>query len=281
VRYATDWVMALASDYIGPAREDLVIVTTLHRDTQRAAEAALGEALAAAGEESRAQQAALVAMTPDGAVRAMVGGVSYGQSQFNRATQALRQPGSAFKLFVYLTALEQGRSPNDIVIDRPVQIEGWTPGNFGGDFAGQMTLREALAQSVNTVAAETAWNAGIDNVVAMAHRLGITSDLQPLPSLALGTAEVTPLELTSAYATLANQGREVWPYAILEIRTRSGQILYSRYALSGRQILDHRTVANMTDMLQAAVLGGTGHAAQLDRPVAGKTGTSSGAGPGC
>ena len=275
VRYATDWVMALAADYIGPARDDLVIVTTLRIDAQRAAEAALGDALAAASDEQQASQAALVAMTPDGAVRAMVGGVDYGQSQFNRATQALRQPGSAFKLFVYLAALEQGRSPNDVVVDRPIQIEGWAPGNFGGDFAGQMTLREALAQSVNTVAAETAWAAGIENVVAMAQRLGITTDLQPLPSLALGTAEVTPLELTSAYATLANQGREVWPYAILEIRTRSGSVLYSRYALSGRQVLDPHTVANMTDMLTAAVQGGTGRAAQLDRPVAGKTGTSS------
>ena len=162
-----------------------------------------------------------------------------------------------------------------MVIDRPIQIEGWTPGNFGGEFAGQMTMREALAQSVNTVAAETAWSSGIDNVVAMAHRLGITSDLQPLPSLALGSAEVTPLELTAAYATLANQGHEVWPYAILEIRTKSGLVLYSRYALSGRQLLDLRTVANMTDMLSAAVRSGTGRAAQIDRPVAGKTGTSS------
>ncbi len=275
VRYATDWVMALASDYVGPAREDLVIVTTLQPDLQRMAEAVLGDTLAAAGEEQQASQAALVAMMPDGAVRAMVGGVDYGESQFNRATQALRQPGSAFKLFVYLAALEQGRSPNDMVIDRPIQIEGWTPGNFGGDFAGQMTMREALAQSVNTVAAETAWSAGIDNVVAMAHRLGITSDLQPLPSLALGSAEVTPLELTAAYATLANQGHEVWPYAILEIRTKSGIVLYSRYALAGQQLLDLRTVANMTDMLSAAVRSGTGRAAQIDRPVAGKTGTSS------
>ena len=275
VRYATDWVMALAADYIGPAREDLVITTTLDPRAQRAAEAAIAEMLAAAGGEQGVSQAALVAMSPDGAVRAMVGGLDYGDSQFNRATQALRQPGSAFKLFVYLAALEQGRSPNDVVVDRPIQIEGWTPGNFSGEFDGQMTMREAVAQSINTVAAETAWTTGIDNVVEMAHRLGITSNLQPLPSLALGTAEVTALELTAAYATLANQGREVWPYAILQIRTRSGQVLYDRFPLAGRQLLDRRTVIQMTDMLTAAVQNGTGHNARLDRPVAGKTGTSS------
>jgi len=275
VRYATDWVMSQASDYIGPAREDLIITTTLDPRAQQAAEAAITEMLAASGAEQGASQAALVAMSPDGAVRAMVGGLDYGDSQFNRATQALRQPGSAFKLFVYLAALESGRTPNDVVIDRPIEINGWAPGNFGGEYAGQMTMREAVAQSVNTVAAETAWTTGLDNVVEMAHRLGITSDLQPLPSLALGTAEVTALELTAAYATLANQGREVWPYAILQIRTRSGQVLYDRFPLSGRQLLDRRTVIEMTDMLTSVVLHGTGRNAQLDRQVAGKTGTSS------
>ena len=275
VRYATDWVMARAADYVGPAREDLIIVTTLEPSAQSAAEATIVEVLAASGDERGVSQAALVAMAPDGAVRAMVGGLDYGTSQFNRTTQALRQPGSAFKLFVYLAALEAGRQPNDTVFDGPVEIEGWSPGNFGGDYAGQMTLREAIAQSVNTVAAQTAWSTGMTNVVAMAHRLGIKADLQPLPSLALGTAEVTALELTAAYATLANQGREVWPYAIQEIRTRSGQVLYSRYGLSGKQVLEPQTVAAMTDMLTAVVQSGTGRAAQLDRPVAGKTGTSS------
>ena len=213
-------------------------------------------------------------MTPEGAVVAMVGGSGYATTQFNRAVLAQRQPGSAFKLFVYLAALEAGMKPGDIVIDQPVTIDGWSPGNFDGEYDGRMTLTDALAGSVNTVAAETAWRIGMGNVIEAAHRLGIQEEMTALPSLALGTTEVTPLNLTAAYAVLANQGLTAWPYVIEEIRARNGEVLYARAAAAPRRVVAPDVAANLALMLQQTVESGTGRAADIAWPAAGKTGTS-------
>ena len=206
VRYATDWITARASDYIGVATRDLIVSTTIDSSLQEKAREALVSGLASEGRQSHPGEGAIVSMAPDGAVVAMVGGSSYSDTQFNRAVQAYRQPGSAFKLFVYLAALEAGRHPDDEVEDRPVTIKGWSPGNFDGDYDGTMTLGDAFANSVNTVAAETAWQVGIPRIIEVAQRLGIDRDLPAVPSLALGTTELSLLELTSAYGTMANQG---------------------------------------------------------------------------
>ena len=275
-RYATDWIAARARDYLGTAAGDLVIASTISPGLQRRAAETLAAALASEGAARHAGQGALVAMAPDGAVLAMIGGRHYGSSQFNRAVQARRQPGSAFKLFVYLAALEAGWSPDDTVTDRPVAIRGWSPRNFDGRHRGAVTLREAFADSINTVAAQTAWRVGLERVAALAHRLGMTAELEALPSLALGTTEVSLLELTAAYATLANQGRFVRPHVISEIRGRDGRLLYRRPDTAARPVLDRATVAAMADMLTATLETGTGRAARLDRPAGGKTGTSQG-----
>jgi len=273
-RYATDWIVGRAADYIGVARDDLVIVTTIDPDLQSAAQDALREGLAGEGAERGAGEGAVVSMAPDGAVLAMVGGLDYGTTQFNRATLAERQPGSAFKLFVYLAALEAGMTPGDIVEDRPITIDGWSPGNFDGEFDGPMTLTEAMANSTNTVAAETAWRVGMDHVIEAAHRLGVDQEMLAVPSLALGTTEVSPLELTAAYATIANQGLAAWPYVITEIRTPSGDLLYRREDLPVARLVKPGVQAGLAGMLEATIEEGTGRAAQIPWPAGGKTGTS-------
>lgn len=273
-RYATDWIVARATDYIGTARQDLVIVTTIDPSLQRAAQDALSAGLGEEGAERNTAQGAIVSMAPDGAVLAMVGGSDYGVSQFNRATLAERQPGSAFKLFVYLAALEAGHSPHDVVEDRPITIDGWSPSNFDGGYDGPMTLTEAMAGSTNTVAAEVAWRIGMQNVIDAAHRLGIDQDMIEIPSLALGATEVTPLEMTAAYAAIANQGLSAWPYVIAEIRTRNGAVLYQRGGHDPVRLVDHRVNADLAAMLKTAVEQGTGRNAAIAWPSGGKTGTS-------
>ncbi|MDG2482111.1 MAG: PBP1A family penicillin-binding protein [Alphaproteobacteria bacterium] len=273
-RYATDWVVVRATDYIGVARQDLIIVTTLDPNLQRAAQEALANGLAGEGAERNAGEGAVVSMAPDGAILAMVGGSGYATTQFNRAVQARRQPGSAFKLFVYLAALEAGMRPGDTVEDRPISIEGWSPRNFDGEFDGPMILAQAFAGSTNTVAAETAWRIGMGRVIEAAHRLGIDEEMQVLPSLALGTTEVSPLELTAAYAVIANQGVEAWPYVIVEIRTRAGEVLYRREMPPIRRLVEPAVQADLSGMLEGTIEDGTGRAAMIAWPAAGKTGTS-------
>ncbi len=273
-RYAADWVVARAADHIGVARRDLVIATTLDPGLQRAARDALAAGLAGEGAERGAGEGALVSMAADGAVLAMVGGSGYGATQFNRAVQARRQPGSAFKLFVYLAALEAGLLPGDTVEDRPVSIDGWSPRNFHGRFDGPMTLTEALAASTNTVAADLAWRVGVGNVIEAAHRLGLDRTMPAVPSLALGATEVSPLELTAAYATVANQGFAVWPYVIVEIRARDGDLLYRRRETPPPRVVEPDVQARLAAMLEAAMETGTGRAARIAWPAGGKTGTS-------
>ncbi|MBF0375294.1 MAG: transglycosylase domain-containing protein, partial [Alphaproteobacteria bacterium] len=227
-RYFADWLLEQVEDYVAAGDQDAEVFTTLDLDIQRAAEHALDKELTDDAGKGRVGQGAVVVLSPDGAVRAMVGGRDYGDSQFNRATQALRQPGSAFKPFVYLAALEQGLTPESVVEDAPIRLGNWQPGNFDERFRGPIPLREALAQSVNTVAVRLTEKVGRKTVAATAHRLGITTPLLADASLALGTSEVTLLDLSGAYAVLANGGTGVWPHGFSEMRDRQGRILYRR-----------------------------------------------------
>src|SRR6516162_5550607 len=217
-RYFADWIAEQLSDFAGAGSRDLTVTTTLDPGLQAEAEMVIAKTIVREGVKAAVSQGALVAMSPDGAVRAMVGGRDYSGSQFNRATQAQRQPGSAFKPFVYLAGLEAGLRPSDQFVDAPIRIGNWQPRDYTGRYQGEMTLAEGLAQSINTIAVQIAQRAGIRKVIAVAHRLGISSELAPEMSLALGTNEVNLLELVSAYAPFANGGAGVWPHGIAEIR---------------------------------------------------------------
>jgi len=273
-RHFADWVVEQVADYVNPGDRDLVVVTTLDRRLQRLAEARVEAALARRGARAEIDEAALVAMTPAGAVRAMVGGRSYAASQFNRATQARRQPGSAFKPVVYLAGLEAGLTPATVMIDEPLTIGHWSPRNFSGRHDGAMVLADALARSVNTVAVKVGERAGWRRVIEVARRLGLAGDFPATPSLALGAGEVTLLELTSAYATFANAGGGVWAYGIEEIRDRAGAVLYRRRGSGPGRVAAETDVGAINGMLAKVIEAGTGRAAAIDRPVAGKTGTS-------
>ncbi len=209
VNYVADWVMDGVNDILGHVEEDLVVRTTIDTGLQANAEKAVIEELAQKGDKAGVSQGALVAMTPDGAVRAMVGGRNYAESQFNRAVAAKRQPGSAFKAFVYLTALEHGLTPDTVRLDAPIKIKGWQPENYGREYYGPVTLAKALALSLNTVSVRLTLELTPAAVVRTAHRLGIASRLEPNASIALGTSEVSLLELTGAYAPFANGGMAV------------------------------------------------------------------------
>ena len=226
--YFADWVISRLSGYVGDADDSLIVETSFDLDAQAQAERAVAQGLAAQGAALHASQAVLVAMTPDGAIRAMVGGRSYEASPYNRATDAMRQPGSAFKPFVYLTAFEHGHTPDDVMNDGPVDIHGWKPGDYEGKFEGAMSLTRAFAKSSNVIAAQLTAEVGAAVVAKTAHRLGIASPLDISASLALGTSGVTPLELTGAYVPFANGGHGVNPFSIIRIRTRAGKVLYTR-----------------------------------------------------
>src|SRR5713226_4639604 len=227
-RYFADWIAEQLADFAGAGSRDLTVTTTLDLALQAEAEMAIGETLARDGVKAAVSQGALVAMSPDGAVRAMVGGCDYNASQFNRATQAQRQPGSAFKPFVYLAGIEAGLRPSDPFVDAPIRIGNWEPHNYLNRYQGEMSLAEGLAQSINTIAVQIASRAGIPRVIAAANRLGITSELARDASIALGTNEVNLLELVSAYAPFANGGMGVLAYGISEIRDSAGKLLYRR-----------------------------------------------------
>ncbi len=273
--YVADWVESLMTTYLGDVKEDVIVHTTINWDLQKEAEFVIKEAVASHGADRGFSQAAMVAMDVDGSVRALVGGVDYQQSQFNRAVTARRQPGSAFKPFVWLAGMEKGYTPDTIAEDAPIDINGWEPKNADGKYGGQMTLRQALALSRNTVAALLANDVGPDKVVDAATRMGISSPLQPVPSIALGTQEVSLLELTGAYAPFANGGIGVIPNVITRIETVDGKVLYNAIPAGPGRVVEPNIVAHMNDMLHAAVEIGTGKRAQLNGwPMAGKTGTS-------
>jgi penicillin-binding protein 1A len=273
--YFVDYVVSQVPAFVDKPKERLIVETTLDLDLQRNAEKALDTGLAKDGAKFAASQGALVAMTPDGALRALVGGRSYDDSPFDRATDALRQPGSAFKAFVYLAALEHGHRPSDEVVDGPVTIGNWSPGNYEGEYEGAITLAHALAHSSNSAAVQLTDEVGPAAVVRVAHRLGISATLHAVPSLALGTSEVKPLELTAGYAAFANGGVAVVPYAISRIRTATGRVLYQRKGSGLGRVMSLENDADMTAMMTGTVIDGTGRAAALsERAVAGKTGTS-------
>jgi penicillin-binding protein 1A len=273
-RYFADWIADQVHDFAGPADRDLIVETTLDPRQQQAAEAAIGDVLARYGARDRVSQGALVSLAPDGAVRAMVGGRDYAQSQFNRATEAERQPGSAFKPFVYLAGLEAGLRPSDVFDDAPIRVGDWRPHDYGRRYQGEMTLAHALADSINTVAVRVAERAGIGHVIAVASRLGITSTLPRDASIALGTADLNLLELTAAYAPFANGGGGVIPYGIREIRDRAGHVVYRRQGSGPGPVVAPAFVGMMNDMLEGVIRDGTARAAALPRPAAGKTGTT-------
>ncbi len=273
-RYFADWIAEQLSDFAGAGSRDLTVTTTLDTALQAEAEAAVAETIAHDGPKAAVSQGALVAMSPDGAVRAMVGGRDYSGSQFNRATQAQRQPGSAFKPFVYLAGLEAGLRPSDQFVDAPIRIGNWQPRDYTGRYQGEVTLAEGLAQSINTIAVQVAQRAGIRKVTAVAHRLGISSELAPEMSLALGTSEVNLLELVSAYAPFANGGLGVWPHGIAEIRDSDGNVVFRRTGSGVGRVMSPELAGTMNEMLSAVIGHGTGRSAALPRPAAGKTGTT-------
>lgn len=273
-RYFVDWVLTLIPAFVGDGDRDLVVMTTLDSRLQGIAEQRLADAVGAAAQDRNVSQAALLSLSPDGAVRAMVGGKSYRESQFNRAVQARRQPGSAFKPLVYVAGLEAGLSPESRFVDGPLSIGGWRPRNFNGRFEGEVTVQDSLARSINTVAVQISEKAGRKRVVEVARRFGVTGDMRPTASLALGAAEISLIELTAAYAVFANGGYGVWPYAIETIQDATGQVLYRRQGSGPGRVVSRDTAGAITRMMVAAITTGTGKAARLARPAAGKTGTS-------
>ena len=268
VRYFTDWALPQLDTLIDQTTEPIDVWTTLDPGMQAAADRAI-RANAPDG-----AQGALVAMDRDGAVRAMVGGKDYVSSIYNRATQAERQPGSSFKLFVYLAALESGMKPTDTIVDEPVTIDGWTPRNAERENLGPVSLREAFSRSINTVSAKIGAQVGFSTIADMARRFGLTTSISTSPSMVLGSSDVRLIEMTRAFASVENKGVALTPYGIRRVVTADGRMLYNHDADEERVLVAPWVAAEMTDLLQSAVLSGTGRAAQIGRPVAGKTGTT-------
>lgn len=274
--YFVDMVAGDVRRLLGSSSGDFKLRTTLNLELQRLAEGVIERRLESEGGKKAVSQAALVALGRDGAVLAMVGGRDYEASQFNRATQAKRQPGSLFKLFVYLTALQRGYTPQSVLTDRPTQIGDWEPQNYSGNFRGNMTLRTAFANSINTIAAQLADEVGIPAVIETAKQMGVQSTLPAVPSLALGSAEVTLLEMTKAFGAVASKTTSLEPYSLQSMSGAAPQSLYTK-PNSGTEVSAQQSEsrAAMLDMLQAVVNDGTGKAARIANvPVAGKTGTT-------
>jgi penicillin-binding protein 1A len=269
VRYFTDWALPQLDGLIDETEKPIDVWTTLDLKMQRAATAAI------IANAPKGTQGALVAIDRDGAVKAMVGGTDYVTSNYNRAVTAVRQPGSAWKLFVYLTALEAGYRPEDKVEDKPVEIEGWQPKNSGGNYAGEITLRTAFAYSKNTVAAQIGQEVGTSSIANMARRFGITTPINTLPSMVLGTSEARVIDMTRAFAAVAAKGRSITPYGISKVTTIDGNVIYSAKPQKSIQLVEDWVAGGMTDLMQTAVATGTGRAANIGRPAAGKTGTTS------
>src|SRR6202163_3596480 len=275
VNYVADWIGEVLDDLIGQVDQNIVVETSIDPKLQAVAEAAVIDELAAKSVKFNVSQGALVAISPDGAVRAMVGGRNYAESQYNRAVTAKRQPGSAFKPFVYLTAIEAGLPPETIRQDAPLDVKGWKPENYSHEYFGAVTLTQALAMSLNTVAVRLGLEVGPRNVVRTAHRLGISSKLDANASIALGTSEVSVIELVGAYAPFANGGLGVSPHVVTKIRTSEGKVLYNRPADQLGQVIEPRHVAAMNTMMQETLISGTAHKADIPGwTAAGKTGTS-------
>lgn len=269
VRYFTDWALPQLDLLLPETFEPIEVWTTIDVGMQAAASAAI-KSHAPGG-----AQGALVSLDRDGAILALVGGTDYVQTNYNRATNAMRQPGSSWKLFVYLAALEAGYKPEDRVVDTPVTIGGWSPRNSSGRNSGETNLRTAFAYSINTVAAQLGNEVGFGTVASMARRFGITSPITTNPSMVLGTNEVRLIDMTRAFAALSAGGASVEPYGIVKVTSSGGEVLYRHEQQRSTQLIPDYVTAGILDLLQAAVQTGTGRAAQIGRPVAGKTGTTS------
>ncbi|MDX8465052.1 transglycosylase domain-containing protein [Mesorhizobium sp. VK23B] len=272
--YVADTVMEELPDLIGDVRGDIVIDTTVDITLQKLAEQSIRRLIDESGKKLNVTQGALVSIDDSGAVRAMVGGYDYSTSQFDRASEARRQPGSAFKPFVYMAALEAGRTPDSVRNDAPIKIGKWTPDNYGGKYYGKVTLATALAKSLNSVAAQLTMEVGPDAVVEAAHRMGIQSELQSNTSIALGTSEVTPLELTAAYVPFANGGYKPDIHFIQRITTAGGKVLYENNGGGAPRVLRADIIGMMNSMMTGTVEVGTAKKAAFNWPSAGKTGTS-------
>ena len=269
--YFIDWLLPRVKSYLGEINEDLIVRTTLDVKLQEIAENSVNSVTS---KFSSADQSALVALDLDGGVMAMIGGRDYGDTQFNRVTQAQRQPGSAFKIFVYLAGLKEGYDPGDQIVDSKIDINGWSPKNYKKEFLGEISLFDAFAKSINTVAVKLSENIGRENVIKMAKSMGIRSPILNSPSLALGTSEVNLLELTAAYDVLANRGKGIFVHGIRSIENTSGKTLFMRKGKGPGKILESELVNTMIRMMENTIETGTGKNAKINRPAAGKTGTS-------
>ncbi len=269
VRYFTDWALPQLDLLLPDGNtEPIQVWTTIDLGMQKAATQAIDANV------PKGAQGALVSMDRDGAILAMVGGTDYVKTNYNRATEAVRQPGSAWKLFVYLAALEAGYRPDDKVKDEPVTIDGWSPHNSEGGYAGEIDVRSAFAYSKNTVAAQLGNEVGFGTVASMARRFGITTPISTYPSMVLGASEVRVIDMTRAFAEVSAKGQSLEPYGILKVTTADGRVLYQHQSPGSSQLVPDYVAAGITDLLQTAVNTGTGRAAQIGRPVAGKTGTT-------
>lgn len=272
-KYFADWAKGESRSFIGEQEEDINIFTTLDFKLQRKAEKILQEAVEA-NRKNNVTNGAVVVMDKEGGIKAMVGGVDYAKSQFNRATQALRQPGSSFKTFVYLAALEEGFRKDDVVEDSAVSIEGWQPRNASKKEYGKVSLNYAFSQSLNLATVDLGAKLSRQNIIKLAQKMGISTPLNNKPSIVLGSSEVTVLEMALAYSAIANGGYATWPHSISEIYSKDGNLLYNRSAEQKIRILSEESVEEITEMLQSVIENGTGKKAQTPFFSAGKTGTS-------
>jgi penicillin-binding protein 1A len=274
-QYFVDWLDGQTRRQVGAPRQDLVVETTLDLPAEIAA-ADAASAVVARFHRQAASEAALVAVDGTGRIRALVGGLDYAASPFDRAVDAHRQAGSAWKPFVYLAAMEAGRTPDTVMVDEPVTIDGWSPRDFEPEYLGPIPLSRALAQSINTVAARLADEIGRDNVAGAARRLGIFTPINTDPAMALGTSLVTPLEMAQAYDAFANGGNRVAAYGIERIRTAGGQVLYRHAASPPAPAIANPPLSEMDQMLRGVIASGTGARAAIGGyDLAGKTGTAS------
>ncbi len=275
-QYYADWVTEQLDDLVGAQEDDLIIETTMDPDVQKAAAENIERVLQEQGEAKHMSQGSAIVMRRDGAVLALVGGRDYGSSEFNRATHALRSPGSSFKPIVYLTALEQGYTPETMVTDAPIEVGSYRPTNFDGKYYGDIPLRGALAFSLNTVAIQLMQQTGVGSVINSARRLGITARLEPNLSTALGSNGTTQLEMTTAYTVFANGGLAITPYGITKISSKDGTVLYQRRHAEFimPRVFSRQAVSDLTTMMQGVTEFGTGMGAKLSVPTYGKTGTS-------
>ncbi len=272
--YVIDWVVSLMPDLGYNNEDDLTVETTIDYELQGAVQKIVSMKMAEHGKAFNAGEAAAVILDRFGGVKALVGGRDYNNNQFNRVVQARRQPGSTFKPFVYLSALERGLTPDHLVFDGPIQIGNWSPRNYNNRYYGDVTLRRALSSSLNTAAVRLSQWVGPEAVAKTAHKLGISSQLKIHPSIALGTSEVTLLELTSAYVPFANGGIAVQPHIIRTVKNSKGEFIFNMKSSSLGRVVPRHLVSAMNDMLSATILEGTGKKASIPpHPIAGKTGT--------